>query len=765
TFHEILSELKIIDKRAKTWRALLYYLDNAERLKDCAAKLHWAMEEFQVSSKVDSCLKDLQRHEELRMGQERILESQQEMHQGLQRELQKGRNEVRYGFLEMREAMKEQDTSHALSSILSSVLPPDPKIFGRREYIQKAVKLLLSATGGRIVILGPGGMGKTSVALKVIHDSLVVERFGDNRCWIPCEQATSVPLFIELIARSLNLPNSSSKDRLAEIIAFLKSSKILYVLLLDNFETPWDIEGHQSHVADVLTSLASIPTVSLIITMRGNQHPSSHTIEWTEPRLPSLLQLDLDSAEEAFLKISPAAKGDPGLRTLLQKLDCMPLAITLMAKLSEDGETISELLEQWKSERTRLLDQPGGDRRNSIEVSIRLSLHSRSVKGNPDAIRLLSVLAMLPAGAALDRVPQMCPSIPGWRAALRVLRAAALVYGSVDKSRIQMLSPIQSYILLHHPLEQQSLKELRALYYELAPEDKSRVAHPDFKNVRQELVKEEANLEAILINALHDQNGDRETAISASVSYTLYLIHQRPRSEVIAEAVLVAKATDSSMLARCLYWYATILYRQGRSQEAESVFKEARDEYTKTGNQESAAQCSGHLGALLLDRGQLEKARALMQESRDTLLQLGSVNKAAWCLWDFGRTYSKQGDYKSACSIFEQARLEFDSTGDHIGSLRCLTTLGSALGHQGDYDAAESALEEATSGFIELGDLYSAAHCLCDLGIVFKQAGNYPLSLEKFQEGLAIYTQIGNLPAAEKCKAEIDELQALLTTG
>ncbi|KAG8939080.1 hypothetical protein FRC03_006574, partial [Tulasnella sp. 419] len=307
----------------------------------------------------------------------------------------------------------------------STVMPPEPKLFGRTEYIEKAVKLLFSITGAKIAILGPGGMGKTSVALKIIYDALVVDRFGDNRCWIPCEQATSVPLLLELIAKSLNLSSSSSNDRLADIIKFLRTSKLLYILLFDNFETPWDIEGQQSNVADVLATIASIPTVSFIITMRGNQHPSSNTIEWTEPRLPSLTQLDLDAAEEAFARISPNAKREAELRTLLEKLDCMPLAITLMAKLSEAGETVAELLEQWKLERTRLLDQPGGDRRNSIEVSIKLSLESRSVRGNSDALRLLGVLAMLPAGAALARLPDMCPSIPGWKAALRVLRGAA----------------------------------------------------------------------------------------------------------------------------------------------------------------------------------------------------------------------------------------------------------------------------------------------------------------------------------------------------
>ncbi|KAG8931305.1 hypothetical protein FRC02_002901 [Tulasnella sp. 418] len=288
------------------------------------------MGEFQVTSKVNTCLKGLERQKELRSGQVKIQEAQQELREGqikLDENIKDGQTKIEgtidrnHAKIEESHSKIEEGTKRAVMrfkmvcwvcgkqlrtrapevrspgslkhsllaidtsksnqrcSILSTVMPPDPKIFGRREYIERAVELLFLTPGARIAILGPGGMGKTSAALKVIHDSLVVERFGENRCWIPCEQATSAPLFVELVAKSLNLPLSSSSDRLAEIIAFLKSSKVLYILLFDNLEAPWDIEGQQSNVAGVLTAIGFIPSVSFIITMRGNQHPSSHTIE------------------------------------------------------------------------------------------------------------------------------------------------------------------------------------------------------------------------------------------------------------------------------------------------------------------------------------------------------------------------------------------------------------------------------------------------------------------------------------------------------
>ncbi|KAG8921974.1 hypothetical protein FRC02_012228 [Tulasnella sp. 418] len=764
SFQEVLAELRIIEKRVGKRslggraRAILYYVDNGEKLKGCSAKLDWAMGEFQVTSKVDSCLKDLERHEELK---KELREGQEKMEQNIKA----GQVEIRDGLTEIRDVIKEQTAKNPPSDNLpSTVMPADPKIFGRQEYIDKAIALLLLGVTARLVILGPGGMGKTSVALKIVYDVRVKERYGQYICWVPCEQATSIPLFIELLAKSLNLPPSSSSDRLSEIIIFLQNSQIAYLLLLDNFETPWDIEGQQSDVADILTKLASLSSVSLLITMRGGQYPSSNTIEWSTPRLSSLTQLDLDAAEEAFLKISPDAADDPELTVLLQKLDCMPLAITLMAKLSEARETIQDLLSQWGTERTRLLDQPGDDRRTSIEVSIKLSLQSRAVRGYPDALRLLSVLAMLPAGAALTRLAQMCPSIPNWRAALRILRGAALVYDSADKSRVQVLSPIQSYILLHHPLEQGSLEELRAGYYQLAPSEETGIDDPEFNNVCNELAEEEVNMETILINALNDRKGNREEAIKASKSYSTYLRWKHPRTEVIIEAVRVARELRSSQLADCLRWYGYILRMQGRDDLAEALFDEAKEQYSKRGDEGMVAEIQRILGAILTGRGQYEKARSMIQETRETALKIGRIEVAAWCQWEIGQSFFLEGQYDSARSALEQARSEFVAEKDRFGSIVCLTTLGATLGRQGNYDVAQSNLEEARSVYLEMGDSSGATTCLWFLGDTFHRAGNHSPALAKFEEALAIFTHLGDLQWIGACESSIAEVRSILST-
>ncbi|KAG8940866.1 hypothetical protein FRC03_005047, partial [Tulasnella sp. 419] len=165
-FQEVLAELRVIDKRigkkstGSIARSILYHFDNTEKLTRCSAKLEWAINEFQVISKVDSCLKDLERHEQI---SKELREGRTEMQEGHAR-IQDGQARIEGELAGIREAMMDKISSDAPIDLPSTVLPASPRIFGRQSYIDKAVLLLLSSTSTRIVILGPGGMGKTSVA-------------------------------------------------------------------------------------------------------------------------------------------------------------------------------------------------------------------------------------------------------------------------------------------------------------------------------------------------------------------------------------------------------------------------------------------------------------------------------------------------------------------------------------------------------------------------------------------------------------------------
>ena len=64
-------------------------------------------------------------------------------------------------------------------------------MFGRDDEIRQLVDTIMDHSPVRLSILGPGGIGKTSLSLSVFHEK-VISRFGDNRLFISCEAAASI---------------------------------------------------------------------------------------------------------------------------------------------------------------------------------------------------------------------------------------------------------------------------------------------------------------------------------------------------------------------------------------------------------------------------------------------------------------------------------------------------------------------------------------------------------------------------------------------
>ena len=151
------------------------------------------------------------------------------------------RNDVKdiKGFCQMLTSQEQEARSKKLEP---QDMPSKPAIFyGRDDLVGKTSKLLsLSTTGLHICLLGPGGMGKTSLALAIIESPLVRAKFQEERrVWVPCVEATSGSLFLQVLYTSLRVQRQTGSV-MRDILDELKSSKEPYLLLLDNFETPWN---------------------------------------------------------------------------------------------------------------------------------------------------------------------------------------------------------------------------------------------------------------------------------------------------------------------------------------------------------------------------------------------------------------------------------------------------------------------------------------------------------------------------------------------
>ncbi|KAJ7265949.1 hypothetical protein B0H12DRAFT_177972 [Mycena haematopus] len=342
-------------------------------------------------------------------------------------------------------------------------LAPMPQIFYGRESELSALVLLFSQPlQAHAVLLGQGGVGKSSLALALMHQPEIKQRFRYQRLFVKCKSAKTAFDLLSRLGSALGLPeitaDAKSSGYKETIFASLRCSRVPCLIVFDDINDAWDPPSTKLELENLLTDLSSIPTVSLLLTLRGTERPLGPA--YSKPCPAPLGPLSPAAARQTFFAISDVPEDDadaPLVDVLLHMVGFLPLPVTLLAQLAQ-YEPLPFLIERYREEGTAMLSGEGdGD----MEACIEGTLYSARVSECSAALEVLGILARFPEGTPKSEVSALIVSGGRLPAAmvnkcLSVLHKTALVVvvqkdldAARQQERLKVPEVVRTYLERH----------------------------------------------------------------------------------------------------------------------------------------------------------------------------------------------------------------------------------------------------------------------------------------------------------------------------
>jgi predicted ATPase len=598
-------------------------------------------------------------------------------------------------------------------------LPLQPTtLVGREREVAEVIQRLLASETRLLTLTGPGGTGKTRLALQAAAELL--EEFDDGTFFVSLAALTDPELVASAIAAPLGVVEAADRPLEEGVIEYLREKKLL--LVLDNFEQV--LAGAQL----VGQLLAACPHLKILATSRiplglyGEREYLVPPLSLPDPERPPSLEhltqyeavrLFIERAQDARPDFSVSNENAPAVAEICARLDGLPLAIELAAariKVLPPQKMLDRL-----SDRLKLLARGARDlpeRQRTLRATMEWS-HALLEEGEKVLFARLSVFA---GGRTLEAIEAVCDAegdLP--------VETLDGVESLVDKSllreeerpggepRFVMLETVHEYARekLEENGETEEIKHTHAEYFlTLTEEAKAELNGPQQKTWLERLETEHDNIRAALSWALKH-----------------------------AEAGLVIR------LGGALWWFWRMRghYSEGRRWLEEALAIKGR------GSPESRARALAGVGALAVEQGDLDRAEEACEEGLELLVGEAREPSEAklYLLTCLGWVAFSREDHGRATELFEESlelsREKMDTWG-LAGSLMSLATVSHS---QGDSERATELYEESMDLYREQGNKGGLASCLNNLAMVVYSQGDLGRAIQLTEESVALHRELG----------------------
>ncbi len=621
-------------------------------------------------------------------------------------------------------------------------LPVSPTPFvGREKELAELANLLSNPACRLISIIGPGGIGKTRLALAAAADQY--DQFEDGAVFVPLAAQSSADHLAPAIMAALGLSLEGPRDPKDQLLVYLRERPVLIVL--DNLE-------HISNGGRLLSAILRETTkVLFLVTSRerlnlqgewvfdlhGLEVPEGSRVDQVEEY--SAVRLFLQSARRARAGGLFSDEDKSSIVRICRLVEGMPLAIELAAawvrtlSCREIAEETGKGLELFA---TRLHDVP--ERHRSMRAVFE---HSWTLLQEQErsALRKLSVFR---GGFQREAAEQVAgASLP-------------LLSALVDKSLVRAGS-MERYSL--HELVRQfgegkliECGELEATwdrhlayFLALAEQAAPHLSDPDPQACLERLEMENGNLRAALEWCFGSKGAREGLRLSGALWRFWYLrgYYDEGRRWLERALAVTAEGIPAVEKRRALDGAAVLAWMQGDYGAARAYNESSLTISRDLGDACGIAYSLRTLGIVARDRGDLAESRSYLQASLALYRELGDRRGIAHSTRALGIVTREQGEHTASQSYFKEALTILQELGDQRSLARLFINMGESARAQGDYDTALSFYSQSSAIAQELGVKEDLVICLQNSAYAIHRQGDYARATHLARESLKLLQQ------------------------
>jgi predicted ATPase len=602
-------------------------------------------------------------------------------------------------------------------------LPAAPtRLIGRRRELAELATLVGDRDTRLITVLGPGGVGKTRLALAA--SAAAVDGFPDGVSWVALHALRDPRLVSATIAQTLGAATEP-----AEAIGGARM-----LLALDNFEQVVDA------ALDVATLVAECPNLTVLVTSREPLHIAA------EREYPVAALSEKDAVTlftERARAIRPEIQGNSEVEAICERLDRLPLALELAAArvnvLSLDG-----ILDRL-SQRLGVLTHGAKDlplRHQTLRQTIDWSYELLD-EAEQHGFARLGVFA---GGWTLEAAETICQLDLDSLASLidkSLVRRRAT--DSDGETRYGMLATIREYALerLHEREPDQTTARRHADFFvELAER-----AYPNMRGAQSgswldRIEHDHDNMRAALEYALG--SADAGTAIALGGALARYWMVRGQLSEGrrwLTAALAVPGQTTKR--PRALRGLALLDLEQGELEQPQALAEEALALALEQADAPEAARAAGMLADVAWYRGDLDTAEARYEQAVAEARAGGDQLEVAINLHNLGEVYRARADLEKAETCLQESLRIATGLRDDFGRAGALLGLVYVADTRGKPDLALTLLTQATQLVVGIRHVGAIAECLVSFGKLSAESGDPALAARAWGAASALGAEIG----------------------